>query len=54
MPDAGLGVFSEMFIPKYTWLGEYEGEIYGEHADMDKIRIYAWEVNIPELQTNHN
>ena len=26
IPGAGLGVFATTFIPKYTWLGEYEGE----------------------------
>ena len=25
--DAGIGVITNTFIPRYTWLGEYEGEM---------------------------
>ena len=44
IPGARLGVFSDIFILKYTWLGEYEGEFlpisYGD-GNLD----YAWEVS---------
>lgn len=39
IPGAGNGIFATTFIPKYTWLGEYEGEIV---TDADQISDYAW------------
>ena len=27
IPGAGMGIFSHTFIPRYTWLGWYEGEV---------------------------
>jgi len=43
LPDAGMGVISEVFISKYTWLGEYDGEYL--HADQgDIISGYTWTV----------
>ena len=45
MPNAGLGVVSKTFIPKYAWLGEYEGftMLPGEE---DYTSAYAWSVSI--------
>ena len=40
---AGFGVFAKTFIKRYTWLGEYEGEILFERHD-DVISDYAWEM----------
>ena len=42
IPGAGLGVFANTFIPRYTWLAEYEGEVVVEH---DHISDYAWTVS---------
>ncbi len=43
IPEAGLGIFSKSFIPKYTWLGEYEGEVLtsnsGESYYMFTVRF---------------
>lgn len=41
IPDGGLGIISETFIEKHTWLAEYEGEIIVNH---DEISDYAWKV----------
>ena len=43
IPGAGYGIFATEFIPKYTWLGEYEGEMVQE---MYLISEYAWAVSI--------
>ena len=45
MANAGLGVVSKTFIPKYAWLGEYEGltMLPGEE---DYTSVYAWSVSI--------
>ena len=45
MANAGLGVISKTFIPKYAWLGEYEGftMLPGEE---DYTSAYAWSVSI--------
>ena len=45
MPNAGLGVVSKTFIPKYTWLAEYEGFTVLPHEE-DHISAYAWSVSI--------
>ena len=48
-PDAGLGVYTSTFLPKYTWLQEYEGEILtGDQEGL--ISWYAWSVGIQDLQ----
>ena len=45
MPNTGLGVVSKTFIPKYTWLGEYEGFTVLPHEE-GHISTYAWSVSI--------
>ena len=47
MENAGLGVFSEIFIPKSTWLAEYEGEIRDWNSTFMKegYAEYAWIVS---------
>ena len=42
IPGAGLGVVATTFIPRYTWLAEYEGEIHAEDESSD----YAWAVRL--------
>ena len=44
MPNAGLGVVSKTLIPKYAWLGEYEGLTVLPHEN--QISAYAWSVSI--------
>ena len=41
---AGFGVFSTTFVSKYTWLGEYEGEIV-PLKDSRNISWYTWSVS---------
>ena len=41
---AGFGVLSNTFIPKYTWLGEYEGEIVPRENALN-VSWYAWQVS---------
>ena len=41
IPGGGLGVFSETFIPRYTWFGGYDGEVVVLKAD---ISDYSWSV----------
>ena len=43
IPHAGLGVDARTFIHKYTWLGEFEGEIIMDPTDL--ITEYAWTVS---------
>ena len=45
MANAGLGVVSKTFIPKYAWLAEYEGFTVLPHEE-DHISAYAWGVSI--------
>ena len=46
IPGAGLGAFATTFIPRHTWLGEYEGEfISAEEAEYLDTLNYAWKVN---------
>ena len=45
MPNAGFGVISKTFIPKYTWLAEYEG-ITVLPDEKDYTSAYAWSVSI--------
>ena len=40
----GLGVVAKTFIPKYTWLGEYEGFTVGS-SEEDYISDYTWTVS---------
>ena len=42
IPGAGLGVFATTFIPRYTWLAEFEGEVIIEY---EHISDYAWTVS---------
>ena len=44
MPNAGLGVISKTFIPKYAWLGEYQGFTVLPN-EVDYISYYAWTVS---------
>ena len=44
MPNAGLGVISKTFVPKYAWLGEYEGLTVLPHEN--QISAYAWSVSV--------
>ena len=39
---AGTGVYATTFIPRYTWLGEYEGETI---LSQDQISDYAFKVS---------
>ena len=41
IPGIGLGVFTDVFIPAWTWLSEYEGEVI---LKLDHISNYAWKV----------
>lgn len=43
--EPGLGVISDTFIPKYTWLGEYDGEIVESDLESE-VGDYAWSVSI--------
>ena len=45
MPNAGFGVISKTFIPKYTWLAEYEG-ITVLPDEKDYTSAYTWSVSI--------
>ena len=45
IPGAGFGVISETFIPAFTWLNEYEGEIVPQNRP-DDISWYTWTVCI--------
>lgn len=45
IPDAGIGVFSKTFIPRNTWLAEYEG-VYVDIDREDYDYDYAWMVHI--------
>ena len=40
---AGLGVVAKTFIPKYTWLGEYDGITIVPNEE-DYISDYTWQV----------
>ena len=42
LDQAGLGVYSSVFIPKYTWIGEYQGEFVPLHLSTG---VYAWDVS---------
>lgn len=44
IPKAGYGIIADSFIKKYTWLGEYEGEIVPMDRE-DDISWYAWSVH---------
>ena len=44
VPEAGLGIFSNNFIPRYTWLAEYEGEVLAPNFE-DYISWYTWTVS---------
>ena len=46
IPKAGLGVYAQTFIPKNTWLGEYEGLILpAEYIGNDTDDTYMWRVS---------
>ncbi|KAK2166957.1 hypothetical protein LSH36_33g08030 [Paralvinella palmiformis] len=42
IPNANLGVFATTFIPKNTWLGEYEGDIVPSTLLEKDLLEYAW------------
>ncbi|KAK2166959.1 hypothetical protein LSH36_33g08077 [Paralvinella palmiformis] len=42
IPNAGLGVFATTFIPKNTWIGEYEGDILPSPLDDSDFLEYGW------------
>ena len=42
IPGAGLGVFANTFIRKYTWLGEYEGEVTSVEDDYSEYTFAVW------------
>ena len=42
LDQAGLGVYSSVFIPKYTWIGEYQGEFVPLNLSTG---VYAWDVS---------
>ncbi|XP_062607594.1 uncharacterized protein LOC134269422 [Saccostrea cucullata] len=42
IPRASLGVWSDMFVPKHTVLGEYEGEVVKHTTDF----TYTWQVHV--------
>ena len=44
MPKAGLGIHATTFIKKWTWLGEYDGEIVLPE-DGGSISAYTWKVS---------
>ncbi len=44
MPNAGLGIHASTFIKKWTWLGEYDGEIVLPE-DGGSISAYTWKVS---------
>ena len=41
IPEAGTGVFTTTFIPRNTWLAEYEGEVV---VSSKLISNYAFKV----------
>jgi len=45
IPNANLGVFATTFIPKNTWLGEYEGDIVPSTLLEKDLLEYAWNVS---------
>ena len=45
MPNAGLGVVSKTFIPKYAWLAEYQ-RLTVLSQEEAHISAYAWGVSI--------
>ena len=50
IPLAGSGVFSQIFLPKFTWLGEYEGVFVKTRRNRDPKELsYAWTVKYSEL-----
>lgn len=46
IPGAGLGVVSRIFIPRHTWLAEYEGTII---TGDEKASVYAWQVCVSRV-----
>ena len=44
IPGAGLGIMSKAFIPKHTWLGEYDGTTVRPEM-RDFISWYTWAVS---------
>ena len=44
IPGAGLGIMSKAFIPKHTWLAEYEGTT-ARPKMRHLISSYAWTVS---------
>ena len=41
----GLGVYTTTFIPKYTWIGEYEGDVLNQAQSRNVQDFeYTWRV----------
>ena len=49
IPGAGRGILATTFLPRYTWLMEYEGEIMPDELD-----TYSWEVTRKRVRHKHN
>ena len=45
IPGVGLGIVSKTFIPKYTWLGEYEG-VSVRPMTGSVASLYTWKVGL--------
>ena len=41
IPGAGMGAWTDQFVPRYTVLGVYEGVIHTRDSDDD---LYSWQV----------
>ena len=46
IPGAGRGIISLTFVPRFTWLGEYEGVVRDAHfydeSRNPNLADYAW------------
>ncbi|XP_048748734.2 uncharacterized protein LOC125660940 [Ostrea edulis] len=45
IPGAGMGAFADIFVPKYTILGMYEGQTHTRDTSAD---LYSWQVDMQE------
>ena len=52
LTGAGSGTFANTFIPPYTWLGEYEGEIF-PFDDEDIVTEYCWQIYRNDTLTHY-
>ena len=45
IPGAGMGAFTNTFLPRHTWLGEFQGEYIHLDQKQDPEDLhYAWQV----------